>query len=390
MKRLLIWLLVCLGVWTPAAHADEWQSVQQLHRQAAAGWHQTIQAGRRTVVIDIDIDVPDVQAAPVLRIARGSTAYTPQAQPDELLYIFNGGGIPDYPGCFALVHNAPDGEYFWDKGGLNRRQPTEWKNAYTQVYIWLRPWDMQRACTQGNPYPLGDAVRDVQALLDRATDRQLQFSLDTVETVGIYSVKEWTGQTPILGELLAPEYYRLKCTQHLRGLPLLRAMDIELMNNDAPKNVQKHAVFAPGDTVIRIASASSYSFGVRPVHETAVLHDDIPLCPLATIQQSIEKLIVSGHLRSVHSLRFGLVAYDDPDSADGIIAMPAWVVKGNYYRNPAVSDNPWNSFTPDGKAFIGGANNYLTDIVINAQTGRTLIDLTDVRDVLAPEVVTKQ
>jgi len=73
-----------------------------------------------------------------------------------------------------------------------------------------------------------------------------------------------------------------------------------------------------------------------------------------------------------------------------IIAMPAWVVKGNYYRNPAVSDNPWNSFTPDGKAFIGGANNYLTDIVINAQTGRTLIDLTDVRDVLAPEVVTKQ
>ena len=132
MKRLLIWLLVCLGVWTPAALANEWQSVQQLHRQSAAGWHQTIQAGRRTVVIDIDIDVPDVQAAPVLRIARGSTAYTPQAQPDELLYIFNGGGIPDYSGCFALVHDAPDGEYVWDKGGLNRRQPAVWKNAYPQ------------------------------------------------------------------------------------------------------------------------------------------------------------------------------------------------------------------------------------------------------------------
>lgn len=86
-------------------------------------------------------------------------------------------------------------------------------------------------------------------------------------------------------------------------------------------------MFAPGDAVVRIASASSYSFGVRPVHETAVLHDDIPLCPLATIQQSIEKLIFSGHLRSVHSLRFGLVAYNDPDSADGIIAMPAWVVR---------------------------------------------------------------
>lgn len=388
-RALALLLITALMLPLYGQAAEKHYNIKELKEQARHGWTSTYEIDGRKVEVNIDIDVPDVETAPVLRIRQGNNSYTPQALQDELLYTVihlpNDEDPKNYEGAFALFLNAPEGQFSLQGGNLTLTRPAEWKKADTLYRTWLRPWDFSKAYTQDNPYTLQQAVDAVLQRVEQATNGKLDFSLNMVDSIGVYRVASWKELLPELDGLISPEYYGLHFTQNLRGLPLLRAMDIEMMTSEPPKGTR--AVFSQGEIRAKIASDSAYSIGVKAVEETELIREDIPLCSLDTIKQAIERLIRSGHLRSVNSLRLGLVAYADPKDPSDVIAVPSWVVMGNYYNDPKQADNWWNNFTPDGKAFIGGARNYLKDIVINAQTGKVLVNLTDPADQLAPEIM---
>ena len=368
--------------------AAQYVSITELAQQAAQGWKEDIKGPGGMISVNIDIDVPQASAAPVLTIRRGNNLYEPTAREGELLHLFSqvpkGIDPKSMEGTFSLYLNAPDGEYYVKNGQLGRSQPQSWKNAFTRSVLWFRPLDYSRAYATNNPLTLGEAVDTVINRLKDATGGQVLLSLDVAETRGVYKTLEWKGQDPTLGELLAPEFYYLTFTQNLRGLPLLRAVNGDILHENASDKMLPFAFVSRAQA--QVESASSYAMGINPVMETALLHEDIPLLPLSDIQNAIRGLVKSGHLRSVNSLRFGLVAYPKKGSPGEALALPAWVVKGNYYRDSKAKDNPWNAFTPAGDGFIGGAQNFLRDIIINAQTGQTLIDITIPGDQLAPEI----
>lgn len=108
----------------------------------------------------------------------------------------------------------------------------------------------------------------------------------------------------------------------------------------------------------------NYTFYLSGYHVSKVLWTDCPMLPFAIIQNEIERLVVTGHLREIY--RFEL-CYIPMWSDDGktIIAIPAWVIWGEYHEEATTSTNQ----EPAGyyQKVIGGY-----PLVIPAQTGKAL------------------
>ena len=76
--------------------------------------------------------------------------------------------------------------------------------------------------------------------------------------------------------------------------------------------------------------------------------EDIPLCSIEQIINSIEKEIKDGYIQSVYSLQFGYVVYSDPNISDWtkseledeiFYLVPSWVAQCIFSENPKI----WNS-----------------------------------------------
>ena len=108
----------------------------------------------------------------------------------------------------------------------------------------------------------------------------------------------------------------------------------------------------------------------EPVFEEEdVLSEDIPLCSLEKVIQSIEQKIQSGHIQNVVALRFGYSIYNDPTiekveqfsgyDANCYYLVPSWVMECAFVENPK----------KDYQSYWESKNRMMT---INAQTGEML------------------
>lgn len=95
-----------------------------------------------------------------------------------------------------------------------------------------------------------------------------------------------------------------------------------------------------------------------------VLREDAPMLPFTSIAQEIGRLVASGHLRAVYRMALYCVPMWS-DDGQGIVAVPAWVLWGEYCEDPSA---PGQQEPPgfyqvclDGYA-----------VVIPAQTGKAL------------------
>lgn len=70
VKRILAALLLAACSMQPLAGftEQEYCTVQALREVTQDGWHQTYETQWHTVQIDVDIDVPDVEAFPIIRV----------------------------------------------------------------------------------------------------------------------------------------------------------------------------------------------------------------------------------------------------------------------------------------------------------------------------------
>ena len=95
----------------------------------------------------------------------------------------------------------------------------------------------------------------------------------------------------------------------------------------------------------RIIWTILYNVIYEPVFEEEdVLSEDIPLCSLEKVIQSIEQKIQSGHIQNVVALRFGYSIYTDPTienveqfsgyDANCYYLVPSWVIECVFVDNP--------------------------------------------------------
>lgn len=115
---------------------------------------------------------------------------------------------------------------------------------------------------------------------------------------------------------------------------------------------------------MRYFDDQNYTLYLSGYQISNVLAEDCPLLPFAAIQQEVEQLIATGHLREIYRFELCYVPMWSDDGQD-IVAMPAWVIWGEYHEKATAPTNQ----EPAGyyQKVIGGY-----PLVIPAQTGKVL------------------
>lgn len=108
----------------------------------------------------------------------------------------------------------------------------------------------------------------------------------------------------------------------------------------------------------------NYTLCLSGYQITNVLAEDCPLLPFAAIQQEVERLIATGHLREIYRFELCYVPMW-ADDGQAIVTVPAWVIWGEYHEKATAPTNQ----EPAGyyQRVIGGY-----PLVIPAQTGKAL------------------
>ena len=344
MKRLITVTLIFLTL-TASALAEPTLTVSEVREQAAAGWRQTYTAYDRTIAIDLEAVIPEVDAVPVLRIAPRA----PQEIPADAVLRWgenDNGEARNEAGVFYYEVRNP----MQSPRGI----------AYQTETHPLAALDDAAAYAVNNPLTLGEVKARTAMLLNDFGFGEFSFDLDRPTDIGVVE----RGYGLMTGQLVHRDtglayadkgYYDFGACQTLRGIPLWR--DIEWIFGSFRPNFR---VWDLGNVELTVDDAEGgFSLRVRAVEETDVLCEDVPLCPFADVIATLEACVLDGHIRQADQLVFAYMIFRD---GDGLAAFPCWVLRCQYLesaaKNPKYGDAmPWLQ-TDEAKM-----------LVVNAQTG---------------------
>lgn len=368
--RLLLALVLMMVAITMQAFAERnTVSLSELRTEAANGWHQTYEIDGRSVVVDIPVQVPSVEAIPALET--------------ETLPLYT--DVPD-TSKMSEGYDTADHKYCNEKGFFRVDTPSQ---AELRAFIrsrgdeeYPRGYDMQPHIVRFNDldwdtaytYNLSATLRDADALMQSTLDTY--FSDEKIELTpnwiyaraglraydrkaGTFSGEVWEGsRAPLI------VYF----DQTLGGIPVITsAVEAFYKYMDVKKETAGSFHFG-GIAILQDEGmpewyTSAQFYNLLKVKEQ--LAQNVPLCSFATIRESCEKLINEGRLRSVESLRLGYVAWYGAN--DTYTLMPTWVLEGELFESAAAQ--PRQPATADMPAEDGS-------ILFDAQTGEFFDPLT--------------
>jgi hypothetical protein len=373
MKKLMSLLtaavLILGAIYTAQAGAtdEKHYTVQDIQKQAAAGWHQTYQAHGRTVVADISIQVPDVAAFPALR-----------ALPMPALSVLPITDFRGYNQENSKIFNEA-GFFRWDSiAGEIMTEATRKNGKGSSKVTVIKPvillfnqleWDI--AYAQNTP----STVRDADTLMKATWEK-----LSPNEKINL--MPHWAN---VYGDPKAP--LMVYFDQVMRGIPVL----CYSMNSFSRYSVtlkQESRGYVGGIAIMQGLKDigledTFYSTQYSLLKEQQEIEQDLPLCSLDHVVDTYEKLIEEGKLRTVQSLRLGYVVWYNKGEPESYTLLPAWVLEGELFRDAdAVRSNPLTAYS--------GTQGEYGPILVNAQTGE-LIDpwnLSQSRSFDKPDILT--
>lgn len=333
-------LLCTLSLLGGASLAEEYYSIQEVRRQAAAGWHETYEAYGRTIVADVEALVPDVAQIPIekLTFARMTPCVTEAEtglqfviRPVENVFGF---ATRDF------IEEVPN--KIKKDAGLYVGYPSEWERAYAE----------------GNELTLSgavDVVREALALM--------KLDEDNWDLEHPYELATFIFRHPKTKEVVAPGEYMMSFHQKVNHIPVL-----------------SHAGAAfywktRGNTTIRlhasVINGTMYDLSPRMLKSTGRVTEDVPLCGFSKIVETAEKEIQAGHIRKIYDLSLGYLFYEDPEYVNGrtwtdhFYAVPVWQLNCLYLNNSRAELSKY------GRDETGDERNSLeyASLIIDAQTG---------------------
>ena len=367
MKRtfsfLLAGMLAVLGI--PPAHAETGPvSIQELPGMTSPVWKQTYEACGRTIDIDVAIDIPDVEKAPVIRVRTADPL--PEPERSEMIreykeknkkakkayYEF---GSDDYE-TIRLEEAYP---LLWGTSKKN----DNYSPAVTQDEYDLPRYDPDQAYAENTDL----TVRQAWEILDshlRDLVPGTETKLDRVIVNG-KTYRKRNGKT-----VFDKGSYTLELCQCFHGIPvkafIRKAYCNELRNRD--ENVDWFSYsYGRGAASGDVFSDDSYLLVAWLYKETGTVCEDIPLLPFDAVKDQVEALIMSGHVRWINSITLGYVQFDTEDPQEQIL-LPCWVVWCEYHPEGAKSEKEYG--INDSPLMFDGNNYYYRPLVINAQTGK--------------------
>lgn len=289
---------------------ERFRSISSIKPESGLTWRSTYQAYGRNIVVDIQVQVPDVNTLSVLRVdapyvpadeQKSTGGYFTKGNLEEIRITIDGGKLhlrgrnmfqvdgiaencPTYPTeVFGIVRDTLNKELSWSLSLMEKGQV-----AYSRAY--------------GRLYEPGDNVpADIL--------HEEYYDIDMSKPISDSG------------------YYELRGLQLLQGVSVFDGTYFLLSYQSDPviPNIHVDAYVYDGNN-IRVD-------GFTVKHSEAIAQD-VPILSFEVIKQTIEQYINSGLLRDVQSVQLGYMLMLEGDSAPGCyVTVPVWCVRGVLYAD---------------------------------------------------------
>lgn len=336
----LVVILIFLSIVSPSL-AEQYRSIKDLREEVQNGWHQTYEAHGRTILVDVDIDVPETDAFPIVEIT------FPGIMP-----IFDARAVVDDLNERALNITVEEAEGFFQstKSG--------------QATMYLEP----DALPENNPFTPDDAMDFLQQFTNQYNsvlgDQKYEVAVFAAQSK-YYKVVDQDMYKTVLD-------YDKPLSQVGAYLVSMRQLfhDIPYLAYYAPRGAPKKDDGLPyppfGKLVGYIANDNNYSLLFEPAKEVGVVVDDVPMVTFQKCKAVMEGLIEDGLLRTLYSVSLGYMAHQNPNNlGKSFLLLPVWYVRCELVDKANAPDIPML----EGAAGEFSRKYNGSQVIISAQTG---------------------
>lgn len=343
-KRLLVSLvLIFLLINTKLALAKDYLTLLALREEVREGWHETYDFNEKTIVVDIDINVPNVDKFPVIRVERIS-------------------GVLPHSDDVTVISSDSDGIV------IEKRSSNEaFCYGYGEPYYDPEPY----AHAENSPMTALEAQAFLQEIALKYQSQYGAFDLDARPVIAAsreYEVIKSKGGEKVGIDTEKPltemGHYSVWFYQAFHGIPKLEGSAMGPPENDR--------VDVPGpmcEIYGNVSSEENYSLVVFAGREVEMREEDIPLLSFAPVKKQIEQLMQEGYIREIYEVSLGYNSIRDPQSPKSqYLFVPVWRVRGLVYDRPNAPDQVLSETDRMLNPHTGGQT-----LSIDAQTGEVVV-----------------
>ena len=333
MKRLAC-LLMAMLMTLSVASAEEWCSIADIRAQTPARWTQTYETKWRTINIDAEIRVPEVDTVPVILIEGAAEQPSLTAEETGWDRIRTSQG-------YDLVWNNPWPDYPSKLNGKRLNSQQEARNHryggfhVNECYVPMSDTTLGELCT----------------MADRTL---IQFGIDPQEYMYQTPFHMWSQHMFFYGKKqnALPGTLFIEFHPKLAGIPVLSHIFKSVYTEGGMSRDDEYLSYPDCRIVYHGYGEYMGTISLWRAQPVEVLAKDIPLCSFDTIRTVIEAEISAGHVRKIYEIELGYVLYNEPGkyhAAKPGKAMVAETAAAQYYLRPMWLVNCLYKDTATGK-----------------------------------------
>lgn len=339
MKQ-LFWVLFVLCSIAGNCCGEELYSIREL--QSGTEWREYI----FDEYIDIVFELPSVDRVPIISVKLIDSA--------DAVYVED--------------QNSP----------VKKLRGTYTGSLDAEIHL-IHKWDLESCYAECSDLSLGEAFETIKKRLRSDFNDIVEIGIDQVVVKDRLRKVDSAGAA--LGEPLANTkgFYLLDLNQTFYGIPLLVSI-VETLNKGYTMKAMDTLWPLPM-LKAQILDENSYLIEAVLRKEVKQIHEDVPLCGLETIKNSLRNEILNGRIRRVKSIKFGYCLYPTPDNnISEQYLIPVWVCECLFYDSK-------DSATRYDESLIYTNQLDYKELIINAQTGILVDPLDDANATICPQIV---
>ena len=343
---LLLFIIFSLLCITAATAETQTFSIKELPGVTSSRWEQTYEAYGRTIRVNTDIVIPDMEQIPLLAV-----------QPMEPLPEEE---VQKYEEMFSTPYSSKflNDKYRTYISFSDHEGHPDLSNA-EKVTTPNRPlyeYDRNKAYTEDNDLTVAEAENLVRENIQKVFPG-MDFRVDKIV------INDRTKYRKSGKKLEAKGYYELDCAQVIDGVPVAGSIHNAYRNG---RTKHDRIIGNYGTASAAVTDEGNFYGRYSIWNTTAELGTPDQFLPFDAVRPKIEDMIMSGNIRHVFSVNLGYAQYDLPEGSKyEYILVPAWVVCAGWMDEPEEEDD--GSTSVNGSDYAMGCT-YLP-IIVNAVTG---------------------
>lgn len=326
-------------------------SIRDIRKQTPARWTQRYETPWRIVDIDAPVCVPEVDAFPILRVARTPAVERAMLGED----------------CDVRVNDSGILSADFGKSRLRLSGQEEHRGSET-----FYGGEIPARTAQGSAISAEEAVEILLARVRQLTGHERgDFRLGSLAVEGpIWKYRLSGGEKTYTEQVTDAGDYAAKLEQLFHGIPYRACGTCD--ENRAREESWLFEAAVSG--VVRTESA--FTLTASLFDEIDAPCGDVPMLSFADAKAAIETEILAGHVRTVDRLELAYAPYLDPDRPGVFWLLPVWVARCGYARDAE-------------RAFVALDEEHLarTEVAVEALRGTFLICGERGSDRFVPETV---